>query len=292
MPKAHAARRVAVGEAALVERPGRRRSARRALRPRHRAAGARAPRAPSPRRTSPPAGSPGPPWAAAERRSDEVRRARGRAASRPASSSPWRSGRAAGRSGCRAKIRSGHVSLPAPAVKFEITTSSKENVKASIPPATMAGASRGSVTWRKVASGGAPRSMLASSSVDAHGDEAGAHDQHDERRVEHRVADEHRHHAELEAEVDEEDQHGDGDHELRHHEGRGTRARRTARARAGRPASSASAAAVPNTVATSAEPTAICSERPTAEVIESSCSAAAEPLRGEAGRTRPRSCPS
>ena len=65
-----------------------------------------------------------------------------------------------------AKMRSGHVSLPAPAVKFEITTSSKENVKASMPPATMAGASRGSVTWRKVASGGAPRSMLASSSVD------------------------------------------------------------------------------------------------------------------------------
>ena len=76
---------------------------------------------------------------------------------------------AALRSGLRPKrrpdrIRSGQVSLPAPAVKFEITTSSKENVNESIAPARIAGASRGSVTWRNVASADAPRSMLASSS--------------------------------------------------------------------------------------------------------------------------------
>src|SRR5687768_12992924 len=64
------------------------------------------------------------------------------------------------------RIRSGQVSLPAPAVKFEITTSSNENVNDSIAPATIAGASRGSVTWRNVASADAPRSMLASSSVE------------------------------------------------------------------------------------------------------------------------------
>src|SRR5829696_3468999 len=63
-----------------------------------------------------------------------------------------------------ARIRSGHVSLPAPEVKFEITTSSNEKVNDSTAPATIAGASRGSVTWRKVASADAPRSMLASSS--------------------------------------------------------------------------------------------------------------------------------
>ena len=58
------------------------------------------------------------------------------------------------------------MSLPAPAVKFEITTSSNENVNESIAPATMAGASRGSVTWRNVPSALAPRSRLASSSVE------------------------------------------------------------------------------------------------------------------------------
>jgi hypothetical protein len=49
-------------------------------------------------------------------------------------------------------------------VKLEITRSSIDRVKASIQPEMMAGAMTGSVTWKKVFTGGAPRSMAASSS--------------------------------------------------------------------------------------------------------------------------------
>ena len=79
----------------------------------------------------------------------------------------------------------------------------------------MAGASRGSVTWRNVASAEAPRSRLASSSERAHRDEPRAHHEQHERGVERRVRDEHRHQPQLEADVDEEDQRRDGDHQLR-----------------------------------------------------------------------------
>ena len=64
-----------------------------------------------------------------------------------------------------AKIRSGSVVVPAPETKNEVMKSSNENVNASNAPATTAGASRGSVTWRNVATGPAPRSNDASSSV-------------------------------------------------------------------------------------------------------------------------------
>ena len=56
------------------------------------------------------------------------------------------------------KIRSGSVVEPAPETKNDVMKSSKENVNASSPPASTAGASAGSVTCRKVASGPAPRS--------------------------------------------------------------------------------------------------------------------------------------
>src|SRR5687767_3100655 len=61
------------------------------------------------------------------------------------------------------KIRNGRVVVPAPATKNDVTKSSNEKVKASRPPARMAGASRGSVTCRKVDTGPAPRSYDASS---------------------------------------------------------------------------------------------------------------------------------
>jgi hypothetical protein len=63
-----------------------------------------------------------------------------------------------------AKMRSGSVVVPAPATKNEVRKSSNENVNASRPPASTAGVSRGSVTWRNVDSGPAPRSYEASSS--------------------------------------------------------------------------------------------------------------------------------
>ena len=50
-----------------------------------------------------------------------------------------------------------------PVTKNDVMKSSNENVKASSPPARIAGASRGSVTWRNVESGPAPRSNDASS---------------------------------------------------------------------------------------------------------------------------------
>ena len=70
--------------------------------------------------------------------------------------------------------------------------SSNENVNASSPPARMAGASRGSVTWRNVESGPAPRSNEASSRLLPHRDEASADHQRNDRRVEHDMGDEDR----------------------------------------------------------------------------------------------------
>ena len=64
--------------------------------------------------------------------------------------------------GVRDPELSGNVVVPAPATKNDVTKSSNENVNASSPPARIAGASRGSVTWRKVWSGPAPRSYEAS----------------------------------------------------------------------------------------------------------------------------------
>ena len=45
-----------------------------------------------------------------------------------------------------------------------MTRSSSESVKASIQPEMMAGRITGKVIWKKVFTGGAPRSMAASSS--------------------------------------------------------------------------------------------------------------------------------
>src|SRR5712692_6199024 len=60
-------------------------------------------------------------------------------------------------------MRIGSVVAPGPVVKLAITRSSNESVKASIQPAATAGQINGSVTVRKVLSGGQPRSIAASS---------------------------------------------------------------------------------------------------------------------------------
>ena len=60
-------------------------------------------------------------------------------------------------------MRIGSVVAPGPVVKLAITRSSSESVKASIQPAAIAGTISGSVTVRKVFSGGQPRSIAASS---------------------------------------------------------------------------------------------------------------------------------
>ena len=60
-------------------------------------------------------------------------------------------------------MRIGNVVAPGPVVKLAITRSSSDRVKASIQPDASAGAINGSVTVRKVLSGGQPRSIAASS---------------------------------------------------------------------------------------------------------------------------------
>ena len=61
------------------------------------------------------------------------------------------------------KIQIGSVSWPAPIVNSVTMISSNESAKASRPPATSAVAMFGSVMWRKVCHGSAPRSAEASS---------------------------------------------------------------------------------------------------------------------------------
>src|SRR5690606_26693174 len=61
-------------------------------------------------------------------------------------------------------MRIGSVVAPGPEVKLAITRSSSDRVKASIQPDTIAGMITGSVTWKKVLVGVAPRSIAASSS--------------------------------------------------------------------------------------------------------------------------------
>ena len=58
---------------------------------------------------------------------------------------------------------SGRVLLPTPALKLVMTRSSNDSAKAIMPPAAIAGARSGSVTWRKVLTADAPRSRAASS---------------------------------------------------------------------------------------------------------------------------------
>src|SRR5258708_5102168 len=58
----------------------------------------------------------------------------------------------------REKTSMGKVVAPGPVVKLEITTSSRERVKASSQPETMAGAMMGKVMTKKVFSGRHPRS--------------------------------------------------------------------------------------------------------------------------------------
>src|SRR6476646_5329680 len=60
-------------------------------------------------------------------------------------------------------MRIGKVAEPGPVVKLAITRSSSDSVKASIQPATIAGAISGSVTATKARTGSQPRSIAASS---------------------------------------------------------------------------------------------------------------------------------
>src|SRR3569623_3050227 len=61
-------------------------------------------------------------------------------------------------------IRIGNVAEPGPVVKLAITRSSSDSVKASIQPATIAGAISGKVTATHARTGLQPRSIAASSS--------------------------------------------------------------------------------------------------------------------------------
>ena len=159
-------------------------------------------------------------------------------------------------------------------------------MKASSPPARIAGASRGKrhLAERRQRPGAEVVRRLLERLPHPH--EARAHDERNHGRVEDDVRDQDRLEAEHRAEptfpaCDEEDQRRDPEHDLRRDERHVTSASIGTRTH-GRIRGSASASSVPSTQATRAFPTAITREFRSGSVIDGSAQRLAEPARREA----------